>query len=192
MLGSKDDRKFFARDRSDRISMLEMLARRSKLELTQAKQKIFALLSCENQKNLCFSYQYQKLVQKFSNQLKYLPKVGVVSRFSSIMLEICLILLEKCSVLLKKCSVLLENFFKTYARDRSVIARNFLMLEMLDHFLARDRSDRKFKIQNCARDRSARKIQCSKCSRSMFLALGLNSSSPTLDVQGQHDKTLAV
>ena len=37
MLGSKDDRKFFARDRSDRISMLEMLARRSKLELTQAK-----------------------------------------------------------------------------------------------------------------------------------------------------------
>ena len=185
MLGSKDDRKFFARDRSDRISMLEMLARRSKLELTQAKQKIFALLSCENQKNLCFSYQYQKLVQKFSNQLKYLQKVGVVSRFSSIMLEKCLISLEKCSVLL-------ENFFKTYARDRSVIARNFLMLEMLDHFLARDRSDRKFKIQNCARDRSARKIQCSKCSRSMFLALGLNSSSPTLDVQGQHDKTLAV
>ena len=157
MLGSKDDRKFFAR-----ISMLEMLARRSKLELTQAKQKIFALLSCENQKNLCFSYQYQKLVQKISNQLKYLQKVGVVSRFSSVML--------------KKCSVLLENLFKTYARDRSVIARNFLMLEMLDHFLARDRSDRKFKIKNCARDRSARKIQCSKCSRSMFLALGLNSN----------------
>ena len=74
--------------------------------LLRQNRNIFLLLSCENQKNLCFSYQYQKLVQKFSNQLKYLQKVGVVSRFSSIMLEKCLILLEKCSVLLK-------NFFKT-------------------------------------------------------------------------------
>ena len=87
--------------------------------------------------------------------------VGVDSRFSSIMLE-------KCLVSLEKYLVLLENFFKAYARDRSVIARNFLMLEMLDHFSARDRSDRKFKIKNCARDRSDRKFQCSKCSRSMF------------------------
>ena len=50
------------------------------------------------------------------------------------MLGKCLVLLEKWLVLLKKCSVLLENFFKTYARDRLVIARNFHMLEMLDHF----------------------------------------------------------
>ena len=63
-------------------------------------------------------------------------------------------MLEKCLVSLEKCSVLLENFFEIYARDRSVIARNFLMLEMLDHFSARDRSDRKFKIKNCAQDRS--------------------------------------
>ena len=83
---------------------------------------------------------------------------------------------EKYLVLLEKCSELLEFLFKTYARNRSVIARNFLMLEMLDHFSARDRSDRKFKIKNCARDRSDRKFQCSKCSRSMFLPLGLNSS----------------
>ena len=103
--------------------------------------------------------------------MKYLQEVSVDSRLSSIMLG-------KCLVSLEKCSVLLEKFFKTYARDRSVIARNFAMLEMLDHFSARDRSDRKFKIKNCARDRSDRKFQCSKCSRSMFLPLGLNSSVP--------------
>ena len=92
----------------------------------------------------------------------------VDSAFSSIMLE-------KCLVSLEKCSVLLENIFKSFAQDRLVIARNFPMLEMLDHFFARDRSDRKFKIKYCARDRSDRKFQCSKCSRSMFLQLGLNS-----------------
>ena len=57
--------------------------------------------------------------------------------------------------MLEKCSVLLENVFKNYARDRSLIARNFAVLEMLDHLSARDRSDRKFKIQDYARDRSA-------------------------------------
>ena len=101
--------------------------------------------------------------------MKYLPEIEVDSKLSSLMLE-------KCLVLLEKCSVLLEIFFKTYARDRSVIARNFLMIEMLDHFSARDRSDRKLKIKNCDRDRSDRKIQCSKCLRSMFLPLGLNST----------------
>ena len=116
-----------------------------------------------------FSYFCSKLRQKYSNYLKHFIEVGVDSRFSSIMLE-------KCLVSLEKCSILLEIFFKTYARDRSVIARNFLMLEMLDHFSPRDRSDRKFKIKNCARDRSDRKFQCSKCSRSMFLPLGLNSN----------------
>ena len=116
-----------------------------------------------------------KLIQNFSNYLKHLPEVSVDTRFSSIMLE-------KCLVLLEKCSVWLENFFKINARDRSVIARNFPMLEMLDHFFARDRSDRKFKIKYCARDRSDRKFQCSKCSRSMFLQLGLNSKSKQRDV----------
>ena len=55
------------------------------------------------------------------------------------------------SFMLGKCLVLLENLFKTYAQDRSVIARNF---PMLDHFSAGDRLDRKFKIKNFARDRS--------------------------------------
>ena len=126
-------------------------------------------LYCENEKNMGFSYFCSQLLQNYSNYLKYFIEVGVDSRFSSIMLE-------KCLVSLEKCSVLLENFFEIYARDRSVIARNFLMLEMLDHFSARDRSDRKFKIKNYARDRSDRKFQCSKCSRSMFLPLGLNST----------------
>ena len=117
---------------------------------------------------MCFSYIWSKCTQRFSIWLKYLPETEVDSKLSSLMLE-------KCLVSLEKCSVLLEIFFKTYARDRSVIARNFLMIEMLDHFSARDRSDQNFKIKNCARDRSDRKIQCSKCSRSMFLPLGLNS-----------------
>ena len=54
------------------------------------------------------------------------------------------------------------------------------MLKMLDHFSARDRSDRKFKFKNCALDRSDRKFQCSKCSRSMYLPLGLNSILPSI------------
>ena len=90
---------------------------------------------------------------------------GVDSRFS----------FHKCLVVLEKCSVLLEKFFKTYARDRLVIAQNILMLEMLDHFSAQDHPDRKFKIKNCVQDRSDRKFQCSECSRSMFLPLGLNT-----------------
>ena len=77
-------------------------------------------------------------VQNSYNVFKYLPEVSVDSRFSSIMLR-------KCLVLLEKCSVLLENFFKIYARDRSGIARNFAMLEMLYYFCARDCSDRKLK-----------------------------------------------
>ena len=47
MLGSKDDRKFYDRDRSDRNSMLEMLARKSKLKLDMERQKIFALFVLE-------------------------------------------------------------------------------------------------------------------------------------------------
>ena len=128
-----------------------------------------------------FSYYCSKLLQNYSKYLKYFIEVGVDSRFSSIMLE-------KCLVLLEKCSVLLENFFKTYARDRSVIARHFDMLEMLDHFSARDRSDRKFKIKNCARDRSDRKFQCSKCSRSMFLPLGLNSKTQLITLNAVFDR----
>ena len=126
------------------------------------------LLCCENEKNMWFLYFCSKLIRNYSNYLKYFVEDGVDNRFSSIVLE-------KCLVSLEKCSVLLEIFFKIYARDRSVIDRNFAMLQMLDHFCARDRSDRKFKIKNCARDRSDRKFQCSKCSRSMFLPLGLNS-----------------
>ena len=37
LLGSKEDRKFYDRDRSDRNSMLEMLARKSKLKLDMEK-----------------------------------------------------------------------------------------------------------------------------------------------------------
>ena len=43
LLGSKEDRKFYDRDRSDRNSMLEMLARKWKPNLDMEKQKIFAL-----------------------------------------------------------------------------------------------------------------------------------------------------
>ena len=74
-----------------------------------------------------FSCFCSKLIQNYSNYLKYFIEVCVDSRFSSIMIEKCLFSLEKCSFLL-------ENFFKTYARDRLVIARYFLMLKMLDHF----------------------------------------------------------
>ena len=87
-----------------------------------------------------------KILTNIFKLMKYLQEVSVDSRFSYVMLG-------KCLVSLEKCSILLENFFRTYARDRSVIARNFAMLEMLDNFSARDRSDRKFKIKNNARDR---------------------------------------
>ena len=43
LLGSKEDRKFYARDRSDRNSMLEMIARKLKLKPDEEKLKIFAL-----------------------------------------------------------------------------------------------------------------------------------------------------
>ena len=76
--------------------------------------------------------------------------------------------------MLEKCLISLKNA-RFFSRIMLEIARNFLKIEMLDHFHAQDRSDRKFKIKNCARDRSDRKFQCSKCSRSMFLPLGLNS-----------------
>ena len=72
------------------------------------------------------------------NYLKYFIKVAVDSRFSSLMLE--------------KYSVLLRNFFMPFARDRSVIAQNFAMLEMLEYFSARDRSYQKFKIKNAQID----------------------------------------
>ena len=60
LLGSKEDRKFYARDRSDRNSMLEMIARKLKLKLDKEKLKIFALFWCENEKhtvtlNDCFT-----------------------------------------------------------------------------------------------------------------------------------------
>ena len=43
LLGSKEDRKFYARDRSDRNSMLEMIARKLKWKLDKEKLKMFAL-----------------------------------------------------------------------------------------------------------------------------------------------------
>ena len=43
LLGSKEDRKFYARDRSDRNSMLEKIARKLKWKLDKEKLKIFAL-----------------------------------------------------------------------------------------------------------------------------------------------------
>ena len=43
LLGSKEDRKFYARDRSDRTSVLEMIARKLKLKLHKKKLKNVAL-----------------------------------------------------------------------------------------------------------------------------------------------------
>ena len=66
-----------------------------------------------------------------------------------------------------------KKLFKIYSQDHSVIAQNFLMIEMLDHFSAIDRSDRK--------------IQCSKCSRcfaarsQLYKVLVWNLSSITAD-----------
>ena len=41
LLGSKEDRKFYARDRSDRNSMLEMIARKVKSKLDKENLKTF-------------------------------------------------------------------------------------------------------------------------------------------------------
>ena len=43
LLGSKEDRKFYARDRSDRTSVLEMIARKLKLKLHKKKLTKIAL-----------------------------------------------------------------------------------------------------------------------------------------------------
>ena len=48
--------------------------------------KYLHFLCCENEKNLCSSQLCSNFIQKFSNNLKYLPEVSVGSRFSSIML----------------------------------------------------------------------------------------------------------
>ena len=69
-------------------------------------------------KNMWFSYFCSKLIQKYYNYLKYFIKVGVDSRFNSIMLE-------KCVVSLKECLCLLEKILNPNAQDCSVIARNF-------------------------------------------------------------------
>ena len=53
LLGSKEDRKFYARDRSDRISMLEMIARKLKLKLDEEKLNIFALFSVVKMRKIC-------------------------------------------------------------------------------------------------------------------------------------------
>ena len=53
LLGSKEDRKFYARDRSDRNSMLEMIARKLKLKLDEEKLKILALFSVVKMRKLC-------------------------------------------------------------------------------------------------------------------------------------------
>ena len=104
LLGSKEDRKFYARDRSDRNSMLEMIARKLKIKLDKEKLKIFALFvlwKCEKYVVLIFLF---KINTKRFNYLKYFVEIGVDSKFSSITHK-------KCLVLLEKCSVLLENFF---------------------------------------------------------------------------------
>ena len=44
MLELKEDRKFYDCDRSDQNSMLQMLARKSKLKLDVEKLKLFALI----------------------------------------------------------------------------------------------------------------------------------------------------
>ena len=47
-------------------------------------------------------------------------------------------------------SCLKNAFFIIYGQERSAIAQNFLLFEMLDHFSAKDLLDRKFKIKNYA------------------------------------------
>ena len=111
LLGSKEDRKFYARDRLDWNSMLEMIARKLKLKLDKENLKTFALIVLWKWEKYVVFIPFSKSIQNYSNYLKYLIKVGVDSRFRSIMIE-------KCPVLLKKCLVLLENFFTTYDRDR--------------------------------------------------------------------------
>ena len=106
LLGSKEDRKFYARDRSDRNSMLEMIARKLQLKLDKERLKIFALFEFGNWDKYVVFIHFSKLIRNYSNSLKYFIEDGVDSRFSYIMLEKWLFLLEKCSVLL-------ENFFRT-------------------------------------------------------------------------------
>ena len=48
----------------------------------------------ENEKNMSFSNFCSKCIQFFSNELRYLPEVCVDSKFSSIMLEKCLVSLK--------------------------------------------------------------------------------------------------
>ena len=67
LLGSKEDRKFYARDRSDRNSMLEMITRKLKLKLDEEKLKILALFSVVKMRKLCG---FHTFVQ---NQYKNIP-----------------------------------------------------------------------------------------------------------------------
>ena len=97
-------------------------------------------------------------------------KLELKSRFSSIISN------RKFLVFLQKGLILLENFFKAYARDHSVIAQDFLMLEMLNNFLTRDRSDRKFKIKFVLTIARIQKFNARNArNQSMFLPLGLIS-----------------
>ena len=91
------------------------------------------------------------IIHKYSNWWKYLQEVGVDSWISSLMFEKCLILHEKCPVLVKV-------FFKTYAWDCLVLAGNFVIIQMRNHFPARNRSDQKLKIRNYARNAGDRCI----------------------------------
>ena len=99
--------------------MLEMLTQKLKSILDKEKIENICTFSVVKMRKIC---SFHICVQKFSNYLKYLPEVGADSGFSFIMLRKCLVSLEKC--------------FKKFALVCSVIASNFPMIEMLDHFSA--------------------------------------------------------
>ena len=106
--GSKEDRKFYARDRSDRSSMLQMPAWKLKLKLDEENRKYLHFLWSEN---MWLSYFLLRFIKQISNCLKYLPEIGADSRFSFIMFGKCLVSLEIAPWSLKiflclKCSTI--------------------------------------------------------------------------------------
>ena len=119
-------------------------------------------------RKICGLHDLFKIHTNIFKLIKYLPEVSLIADSA--------LLCSENVWFRSKNARFCSKIFLTYARDRSVIAWHFAMLEMLDHFSARDSSDPKFKIKNCDWDRSDRKFQCSKRSRSMFLPLDLNSS----------------
>ena len=77
-------------------------------------ENIYTFLVVKMRK-ICAFHSFVQNVHKYFQIDSSICQIGVGSRYSSIMLE-------KCLVMLEKCSILLEKFFKTYDRDRLVLA----------------------------------------------------------------------